>query len=125
MKKYRLHICLPLLLLMATLYACNQKEFPGSNNSLQDEMNTSNNAEYIPPQVIVVPDEKTKTNKDGEMYYDDEYGFRYWRSADGKYYLDSKYAYGAKPNKKLAAKSNKNQVKKNQRNTDEVTLAHQ
>jgi hypothetical protein len=46
---------------------------------------------YRPPAVIIISDNLARTNRNGEMYYDNEYGYRYWRFCDGKYYLDSKY----------------------------------
>jgi hypothetical protein len=49
------------------------------------------NEGYRPPMVIVISDDRARTNRNGEMYYDNEYGYRYWRYCDGKYYLDSKY----------------------------------
>jgi hypothetical protein len=49
------------------------------------------NEGYRPPMVIVISDDRARTDRNGEMYYDNEYGYRYWRYCDGKYYLDSKY----------------------------------
>jgi hypothetical protein len=46
---------------------------------------------YRPPPVIYISDELARTNRNGELYYDNEYGYRYWKFCDGKYYLDSKY----------------------------------
>jgi hypothetical protein len=58
-------------------------------------------AGYVPPYFIFILDEAAKANKEGEMYFDNEYGFRYWRYFDGKYYLDTKYAsfYSKQENK--------------------------
>jgi hypothetical protein len=61
--------------------------------------------------VINISDELAKSNKEGEMYYDNEYGYRYWRFNDGKYYLDAKYGSGAKPDKKTVKKLNKQRKK--------------
>jgi hypothetical protein len=47
---------------------------------------------YVPPYFVFILDEAAKTNREGEMYFDNEYGYRYWRYFDGKYYLDAKYA---------------------------------
>jgi hypothetical protein len=49
------------------------------------------NQGYRPPMVIIISDGLARTNRNGEMYYDNDYGYRYWRYCDGKYYLDSKY----------------------------------
>jgi hypothetical protein len=46
---------------------------------------------YRPPAVIYISDDLARTNRKGEVYYDNEYGYRYWKFCDGKYYLDSKY----------------------------------
>jgi hypothetical protein len=46
---------------------------------------------YRPPTVIIIADNLASVNRNGEMYYDNEYGYRYWRNCDSKYYLDSKY----------------------------------
>ncbi len=57
-------------------------------------------ANYSPPGVITVSKEKTKTNDEGELYYDNEYGYRYWKNNDGQFYLDVKYERdGVKPKK--------------------------
>jgi hypothetical protein len=56
--------------------------------------------DYTPPQVITVPAEKEKTNSEGEIYYDNEYGYRYWKNCNGQFYLDVKYERdGVKPRK--------------------------
>lgn len=46
---------------------------------------------YRPPAVIIISDDWASTTRNGERYYDNEYGYRYWRNCDGKYYLDVKY----------------------------------
>ncbi|MBP6431165.1 MAG: hypothetical protein KA319_05310 [Ferruginibacter sp.] len=46
--------------------------------------------DYTPPQVITVPTDKEKANSEGEIYYDNEYGYRYWKKSDGKFYLFKK-----------------------------------
>lgn len=46
---------------------------------------------YRPAPVIIISDHQARSNRNGELYYDDAYGYRYWRNCDGKYYLDSKY----------------------------------
>jgi hypothetical protein len=53
------------------------------------KMNRNNG--YIPPSVIYISDNLARINRNGEMYYDNEYGYRYWKFCDGKYYLDAKY----------------------------------
>jgi len=113
MKSFKLHQWLPLLFALVIFTACSKKNFPGNNNSeKQENYENQANSNYTPPPVISISDELAKSNKEGEMYYDNEYGYRYWRFCDGKYYLDSKYEYGAKPGKKIAKKQNKKQRKK-------------
>lgn len=46
---------------------------------------------YRPPAVIVISDNLASMSRNGEMYYDNEYGYRYWRNCDSKYYLDARY----------------------------------
>jgi hypothetical protein len=46
---------------------------------------------YRPPAVIIISDQLASVNRNGEMYYDNEYGYRYWRNCDSKYYLDARY----------------------------------
>lgn len=104
MKKIKLHKWSAFFILSALIAAgCSKRTFP-SNNSTDEKFETasgisSNNA-YLPPQVITISDEKAKTNKEGELYYDDENGYRYWKYSDGKYYLDQKYENGTSPKKK-------------------------
>ena len=113
MKSFKLHQWLPLLFALVIFTACSKKNFPGNTNSeKQDNYENQANSNYTPPPVISISDELAKSNKEGEMYYDNEYGYRYWRFCDGKYYLDSKYESGAKPGKKTAKKQNKKQHKK-------------
>ena len=113
MKSFKLHQWLPLLFALVIFTACSRKNFPGNNNSgTPDKYENSVNEEYTPPAVISISDELAKANKEGEMYYDNEYGYRYWRFCDGKYYLDTKYGSGAKPDKKIAKKQNKKQRNK-------------
>jgi len=116
MNKHKLHQWLPVLLLVVLFTSCSQKEIPGNNASTTDDKYESakpREARYTPPQVITIADEQAKTTKDGEMYYDDKDGYRYWRQSDGKYYLDEKYVAGASPNKKLAKKMAKLHRKEN------------
>jgi len=65
------------------------------------------NEKYIPPRVISISDDVAKSSKEGELYYDNEFGYRYWRNSDGKYYLDSKYEIGISPNQKNITKRQK------------------
>jgi hypothetical protein len=71
--------------------------------------------------VISIADALAKSNKEGEMFYDNEYGYRYWRFCDGKYYLDAKYESGARPDKKIAKKN----TKKHRRKNTEDDYAHE
>ena len=110
MKKYKLHQWLPLLFALVFFTACNQKEYPGNSSDSVDKYESAKPAAgaYTPPPVISIPDDLAKANKEGEMYYDNEYGYRYWRLSDGKYYLDAKYNNaGVKPAKKLVKKKHK------------------
>src|SRR4051812_1620225 len=95
MKKLKLHQWLLFPVLPLVIFtACSKKNYPASNSVENAEKYEGKNAvaaNYTPPQVILIPDQVAHINKEGEMYYDDDYGYRYWRSADGKYYLDSKY----------------------------------
>jgi|GEM_PF-6467118 len=124
MKKYILHQWLPLLIALVIFTGCSKKNYPSNNNtnteSQYDNTKAPNN-DYTPPQVVSVSDDQAKTNKDGEMYYDNELGYRYWRFCDGKYYLDAKYESGASPNKKLAKKKTKNKAikERNQNNPED------
>lgn len=71
---------------------CSRKNYTSKTKEAdQEESVEAKDPDYRPAPVIYVPDEKAKTNKQGEMYYDNEYGYRYWRFCDGKYYLDAKY----------------------------------
>ena len=109
MKKYKLHQWLVLLITLVIFAGCSQKNF--SSNSASDNegkykyenVKTADNT-YTHPTVINIPDELAKSNNEGEMFYDNEFGYRYWKSGDGKYYLDAKYESGAKPNKKKTKK---------------------
>lgn len=112
MTKHKLHQWLFLLTALIIFASCSQKNFPGNNTVSDDKYGTATTAAYVPEPVITIADEKAKINKEGEMYYDNEYGYRYWRMADGKYYLDAKYESGAKPDKKMARKNAKEQRKK-------------
>lgn len=46
---------------------------------------------YRPPLVIIISDHLASADRNGAWYYDNEYGYRYWRNRDGKYYLDERY----------------------------------
>lgn len=128
MNKYKLHQWLTLLLALVIFAGCSKKNFP-SNNAADNEALSQNEKkaidEYIPPPVIYITDELAKSNKEGEMYYDNEYGYRYWKFCDGKYYLDAKYESGAKPDKKLAKKSTKKQNKQRSDRSEENGYVNQ
>ena len=118
MNKYKLYQWLFLLLIVFVFTDCSKKNYPADNaENTEDQYNNSNAAtgnEYTPPQVISISDDIAKSNKEGELYYDNEKGYRYWRYCDGKYYLDSKYERGETPKKKYAKKSTKKQRKQSQ-----------
>ncbi len=68
---------------------CSNKNVAQKAITEKEEIETP--TDYTPPAVITVPNEKAKTNDEGELYYDNEYGYRYWKNSDGKFYLDEKY----------------------------------
>lgn len=119
MKKYKLHQWLPLLFTLVLFTACNKKGYPVNSTDAQDKYEHTKAVTdgYTPPAVISISDDLAKANKDGEMYYDNEYGYRYWRLSDGKYYLDAKYNSGAKPTKKT--------LKKQRKKSPETDYAHE
>jgi hypothetical protein len=112
MKKYKLHQWLPLLLSLVICISCNKRNYPGTNisegNGKYEDNKNIQAGNNTPAPVIEIPDQSARINKEGEMYYDDPNGYRYWRSADGKYYLDNKYATTSgtakKPSKKKLKK---------------------
>ena len=115
MNKLKLQQWLPVLLILV-ISSCSHKELPGNNATVTEdrfENAKSKEPKYVPLPVISIADELAKSTKDGEMYYDDKEGYRYWRQSDGKYYLDEKYIAGASPNKKLVKKMAKQQRKEN------------
>jgi hypothetical protein len=129
MKKYYLYQWLLLMMLVVIIFAsCSKKTFPVNNTTDAEEMydtpKTDTGNDYVPPPVIVIDDEKAKSNRDGELYYDNEFGYRYWRSCDGNYYLDAKYESGAGPNKKNAKKSRK-ETKKQRKEKEGDEIASQ
>jgi len=81
--------------LVMIMSSCSRKNYAAKNSSNGDQeatvYNKQQDRDYSPPPVVYVADGQAKTNKNGEMYYDNEYGYRYWRFCDGKYYLDAKY----------------------------------
>jgi hypothetical protein len=106
MKRNKLHKWSAVIFIFTVFSAgCSQKDFPSNSGTAEEKYETSvvaggSNNSYQPPQVIIISDEKAKSNKEGELYFDDEYGYRYWKYSDGKYYLDQKYERGASPKKK-------------------------
>ena len=106
MKKYNFYQLFALLLVLLFFEACSKKNFPANSNT-DSEAKYVSSTSYFPPLVISIHEEFSKINKDGEMYYDDDSGYRYWRLEDGKYHLDAKYLSGYLPNKKSTRKSAK------------------
>jgi hypothetical protein len=114
MKKYQLSTWIALFMLATLAMSCSRKNYPANDltdTETQYENSKKSAENYTPPPVIAITDDKAKTNKDGELYFDDDHGYRYWRNCDGKYYLDSKYERGVVPKKKYSKKSNKKQPK--------------
>jgi hypothetical protein len=117
MKKIKLHKWSALFFVfLITAVSCNQKSFPVNSNSTDDKNESAAVAgSPVPPAVITISDEKASTNKEGELYYDDENGYRYWRYSDGKYYLDRKYDKGSNPKKKTTTRK---KARKNRNNAE-------
>jgi hypothetical protein len=118
MNKYILHRWLPLMMLVVIITAgCSKKTYSANNltdtEDKYDGLKNDTGNNYTPPPIIFITDDKAKSNKDGELYYDDELGYRYWRAVDGTYCLDAKYTAGASPNKRNAKKKLK-ELKKQQ-----------
>jgi hypothetical protein len=126
MKKYNLHQqLLTLLVALVMLAACSKKNYLAKDTSAAGDKfnNVATNTpvnNYTPPPVITLPDEQAKSNRDGELYYYNEYGYRYWRFFDGKYYLDTKYKPGTKPGKKYAKKNRKESKKQQKKKKGEA-----
>ena len=122
MKKYKLHKWFALVLIVCLMAGCSKKNYPSNNaadtETPYDNSKKTNDNDYTPPPVISISDDIAKSNKDGELYYDNEYGFRYWRYCDGKYYLDSKYEKGEAPKRKYAKKNTKKHNKKQQKQNE-------
>jgi hypothetical protein len=114
MKQIKLHQWLPsLLLLLVIATGCSKKNYPTNNNAgTEDQYENVIPEDYTPPPVLTISDDKASTNKDGELYYDNEYGYRYWRYCDGKYYIDAKYEQGVQPSKKVAKKKARKKTKR-------------
>lgn len=127
MKKHKLHQRLFLFLLAISIVSCSKKNYStnaSSENEAKFEKSIASLGSYIPPQIISISDDIAKSNKDGELYYDNEMGYRYWRSSDGKYYLDSKYATGASPQKQLNNKKAKRLLKRQNKEAEEIYANH-
>ncbi len=84
---------------------------PGQRKKMQ------RNSDYRPPAVIIISDDLASSNRNGELYYDNEYGYRYWRNCDGKYYLDVKYE--TEDNRSQGKKGKKNKQSKNKKHSEE------
>ncbi len=124
MQKIKLRQRLTLLLFITLIaISCSKKSYPAKDDMGEETAVTILDADYTPPPVLTIPDDKARSNRDGELYYDDDYGYRYWRFCDGKYYLDAKYEKGELPNSKMAKKKAKKQpkLKARQTNTEEYS----
>jgi hypothetical protein len=110
------------LVLSLIFNSCSKKNYISTIAAIDDVKNESIKTKdadtYIPPLTIIIPDDKAKTNKEGELYYDNENGYRYWRNSDGKYYLDAKYEKGETPKKKFVKKRNGKSGKKMVKETE-------
>jgi hypothetical protein len=76
------------ILLFVITTSCSNKSMPQKtieNTAIEIPV------DYSPPTFIVVANDKVKTNAEGELYYDNEYGYRYWKRSDGKFYLDENF----------------------------------
>jgi hypothetical protein len=105
------------------LVSCSKKNFPNNSNADIDLLSQHTKLtvdDYTPPLVIVIADDLAKSNKEGEMYYDNEFGYRYWRNSDGKYYLDSKYERGVSPKKQNITKKIRKPDKKHEKEIQEI-----
>lgn len=106
MKKIKLHKWSVLFsVLLITAVSCSRKSFPVNSNDTgkkNESAAITGTSSQLPQAVITISDEKASTNKEGELYYDDENGYRYWRYSDGKYYLDRKYDKATGSKKKAA-----------------------
>lgn len=109
------------------ILSCSRSNFPVNDikSAGQSADEKEYNKTYTPPRVIAVSDDMAKSTKDGELYYDNELGYRYWRNSDGKYYLDKKYENGLNPNKNVAAKKQKKSRQKTASETKEAIYAIQ
>jgi hypothetical protein len=118
-----------LILLCALIFSsCSRSNFPadeikGAGQSVTHT--TADNKTSAPPRIIDISDDVAKSTKDGELYFDDESGYRYWRNSDGKYYLDKKYENGASPNKNIAGKKQKKSRRKTASESKEAVYAIQ
>jgi hypothetical protein len=74
---------------------------------------------YRPPAVIIISDHLAYTDRNGDMYYDNEYGYRYWRNCDSKYYLDVKYDQMGRNDDRRYEKKRKKGKDKKHRKEDE------
>lgn len=128
MKRQSLNHSFLILLSALILSSCSRSNFPAEgiqSTGNSDETSVANNKTSPPPRVIDVSDDVAKSTKDGELYFDDESGYRYWRNSDGKYYLDKKYENGASPNKNIAGKKQKKSKHKTASESKEAIYAIQ
>ena len=128
MKRQSLNHSFLILLSALILSSCSRSNFPAEgiqSTGNSDETSVANNKTSPPPRVIDVSDDVAKSTKDGELYFDDESGYRYWRNSDGKYYLDKKYENGASPSKNIAGKKLKKSKRKTASESKEAIYAIQ
>lgn len=108
-----------LIMLMAS---CSRKNYASRNqNTTEASANDNNysNDRYQPPAYVYMSDDQAKTNRDGELYYIDPKGYRYWKFCDGKYYLDAKYDRLNADNTPQPKQSKKKSRKARKNNSDE------
>ncbi len=124
MKRTKLHQRLIIFFCIALIAtSCSPKNFPAKDIPAATTEISTSDTDYIPPAVLNIANDKAKSNRDGELYYDDDYGYRYWRFSDGKFYLDAKYEKGELPNRKIAKKKAKKlpKNKTDQTNTEDYS----
>lgn len=121
MQNNKLHQWL-IVLVIVSLFStsCSKKNYVAKQEEKEDEAEIyeNRNLNNRPPEVLYINDENAKTNRNGEIFYEDENGFRYWKFCDGKYYLDSKYEQNGYTPEKKNKKTNK-KVKKNKQLVEE------
>jgi hypothetical protein len=83
------------LIILLFIGGCSNKNYMSKNSQdsglIYQNTKAKPDSSYVPIAVIDISDEFAKINKEGEIYFDNELGYRYWKLSDGKFYLDAKY----------------------------------